>query len=98
MTIDDVEAMINKWKADLRHLVEADGSLEIPDPQKRTILLNMMPKKISDHIIKKYNEFNDYEEMEQEVEDLLTRFEQNKEKEKKPINVVNNKGNKVSVD
>ena len=76
--VEDIEMKINKWKADLRHLSDVGEKQNIPDEQRRTILLSIVPSEVYDAMLKRYSEFKNYDELEQEILDYVTREEESK--------------------
>ena len=84
--MNDVENKINKWKEDLRYLRET-GNYDFTEEQAKGILVTILPDELQDHIIKKYTEFIDEDQVEQEIYVVIRRH-QEKAKNKKAIGIV----------
>ena len=73
-TAKEVEKRINEWKSSLRYLSEI-GDNSIDDDLKKTTLIKILPEMIAEHVIQRYDEDDNYDEMEQFVMDYLERLE-----------------------
>jgi hypothetical protein len=82
--IDDIEAKINKWKEDLRYLAET-GDKGLDEEQKKAILISIVPEDIADHLIKKHDEYADYDDYEEELMKIISRNEMKSDKKTKTI-------------
>ena len=86
-TPEDVETKLQTWKTDMRILLEASQEQDIKmvanQDQMITILISMLPDKIAEHLMSKYDVgMTTLEEMEEKLRDHLDKIIDNQQRHK----------------
>ena len=80
----EVEAKIMEWRTNMNYLIEV-GDAPFPDEILKTTLLGMVPDKVADFAIQKYDECDTMEDMEAKMMEYIDRMDQREQKARKPL-------------
>ena len=81
---NEVEAKVQRWKTDIRILLDCgqdqDKVMLGNDDQMITILLSIIPEKVAEHMMSKYDVgFTSVDEMEEQIREYMDKFGENQQ-------------------
>ena len=82
-----VEKVINKWKEDIRYIMDSGEDQPLTEKQMKTILVRLVPDDLADHLIRKY-EHESYEMLEKEAITVADRSLKDKAPKKKQLGAI----------
>ena len=83
-SMKDVEAKTMEWKNNINYLIQV-GEAPFPEEILKTILLGIVPEKVAECAIQKYDECGTVDDHEKKITEYIDRCEQLTQRARKPL-------------
>lgn len=80
----EVESKIMGWRNNINYLIQV-GETPFPEEILKTILLGMVPEKVAEYAIQKYDECITMDDLETKMTEYIDRCEQLAQRNRKPL-------------
>ena len=80
----DVESKIMKWENNINYLIQV-GEAPFPEEVLKTIILCLVPEKVAEYAIQKYDECATVDDLEKKMTEYIDRCEQLTQRGRKPL-------------
>ena len=79
-----VESKIMEWRNNINYLIQV-GEAPFPEETLKTIILGIVPGKVSEYAIQKYDECTTMDDLEKKMTEYIDRCEQLAQRNRKPL-------------